>query len=73
MLLANTSIQVNFNGITTAPFLSNIGSPQGDALSPILFAIYLEAAVRELIARGPQRPRRDINAHLPLEAINLRR
>jgi len=38
-------------------------------LSPILFAIYLEAAIRELIARGPQRPQRDLNVHLPLEAI----
>ena len=53
----------------TDPFVSTIGSPQGDALSPILFAIYLEAAIRELIARGPQRPQRDLDVHLPLEAI----
>ena len=69
VLLANTSIQVNFNGVVTAPFTSTIGSPQGDALSPILFAIYLEAAIRELIARGPKRPQCDLNIHLPLEAI----
>ena len=49
--------------------MSNIGSPQGDALSPILIAIYLEAAIRELIAHGPQRPQRDLDVHLPLEAI----
>ena len=69
LLLANTSIQVNFNGVVTEPFVSTIGSPQGDALSPILFAIYLEAAVREFKARGPARPQRDLDVDLPLEAI----
>jgi hypothetical protein len=49
--------------------VSTIGSPQGDGLSPILFAIYLEAAIRELIARGPQRPQCDLDIHLPLDAI----
>ncbi len=33
----------------TCPFSSNIGSLQGDGLSPFLFAIYLEAAVRDLL------------------------
>ena len=67
LLLANTSLQVQFNGIMTAPFMSTIGSPQGDGLSPILFAIYLEAAIRELIARGPKYPQHDL--HLPHSAI----
>ena len=52
VLLANTKLQVHFNGISTAPVESNIGSPQGDGLSTILFSIYLEAAVRELEKRG---------------------
>ena len=51
ILLANTSLQVQFNGVMTAPFQSTVGSPQGDGLSPLLFAIYLEAALRELRAR----------------------
>ena len=67
LLLANTSLQVQFNGIMTTPFMSTIGSPQGDGLSPILFAIYLEAAIRELIARGPKYPQHDL--HLPHSAI----
>jgi hypothetical protein len=67
VLLANTSITVHFNGITTTPFISTIGSPQGDALSPILFAIYLEAAIRELYARGLKRP--DCDAKVPGNAI----
>ena len=35
ILLANTSLQVQFNGVMTAPFQSTIGSPQGDGLSPL--------------------------------------
>jgi len=34
-----------------------------------LFAIYLEAAIRELIARGPKRPQCDLDFHLPSAAI----
>ena len=63
ILLANTSISVHVNGISTTPFVSTIGSPQGDALSPILFAIYLEAAVREQYAQGLTRP--DCDAKIP--------
>ena len=69
VLLANTSLQVEFNGVMTNPFVSTIGSPQGDGLSPILFAIYLEAAIRELHARGPIRPQCDLDVNLPLNAI----
>ena len=69
ILLANTSIRVFFNGHETYPFVSNIGSPQGDGLSPILFAIYLEAALREFDARGPTRPSKDVNVGLPYNAI----
>ena len=69
ILLCNTSMQVQFNGILAEPFESNIGSPQGDALSPILFAIYLEAAIRELKARGPIRPECDLIHDIPIEAI----
>jgi hypothetical protein len=37
----------------------NIGSLQGDALSPISFAIYLEAAIRGWYAKGLVRPNVD--------------
>ena len=30
------------------PFLSNIGTPQGDSLIPVLFILYLEAALKEI-------------------------
>ena len=45
-------------------------TPQGDALSPFLFAVYLEYALRQLRKDGPQRPRVDIDGNIPLEAID---
>ncbi|GFR91455.1 endonuclease-reverse transcriptase [Elysia marginata] len=30
------------------PFFSNVGTPQGDSLSPVLFTIYLERALKEV-------------------------
>ena len=46
-LLTNTCLKVRWNGRSTqTPFETNIGIPQGDGLSPILFKIYLEAALR---------------------------
>ena len=68
ILLSNTSLRVRFNGIITEPFSSNVGSPQGDALSPILFAIYLEYAIR-LLKESIVRPDVDVNARIPDECI----
>jgi len=68
LLLSNTSLKVRFNGIVTDAFNSNIGSPQGDALSPILFAIYLEHALR-LLRGQVQRPQADLEAAVPGELI----
>ena len=42
-------INTRINGATKGkPFESNIGSPQGDSLSPVLFSIYLENALKEV-------------------------
>ena len=30
------------------PFLANVGTPQGDSLSPVLFIVYLETALRKI-------------------------
>ena len=30
------------------PFLANVGTPRGDSLSPVLFIVYLETALREI-------------------------
>ena len=48
-LLSNTKLSPNvINSTEDTSFNSNIGTPQGDSLSPVLFVIYLEAALREL-------------------------
>ena len=48
-MLSNTNISIKVNGATQElPFLSNIGTPQGDSLSPVLFILYLEAALKEI-------------------------
>ncbi|GFR71804.1 very-long-chain enoyl-CoA reductase [Elysia marginata] len=47
-LLSNTTLETRTNKADIqAPFNSNIGTPQGDGLSPVLFTIYLEHALRK--------------------------
>ncbi|GFR75796.1 endonuclease-reverse transcriptase [Elysia marginata] len=47
-LLSNTTLETRMNKADIqALFNSNIGTPQGDGLSPVLFSIYLEHALRK--------------------------
>ena len=47
ILLADTCLTIRSgHNTTTVPTI--IGTPQGDSLSPVLFIVYLEAALREL-------------------------
>ncbi|GFS10187.1 group II intron reverse transcriptase/maturase [Elysia marginata] len=49
-LLSNTIIDTKIIGATVKkPFFSNIGTPQGDSLSPVLFTIYLEHALKAVL------------------------
>ena len=48
LLLSDTTLDIKMNGVTTTKFPSNIGSPQGDGISGVLFNIYLEDSLREL-------------------------
>ena len=57
LLLSNTTLDVKMNGAKTENFQSNIGSPQGDGISGILFNIYLEDTLR--------RTRKEIDYYLP--------
>ena len=67
VLLAETKLQVRIKDILSEAFLTTIGTPQGDALSPVLFAVYLERALRDLRSNVRDRPIEDLG--LPLEAL----
>lgn len=67
LLLANTSLQVRLEDVLSQCFKTTIGTPQGDGLSPILFIVYLEKALRDVRAQAPPKPLEDRN--LPNEAI----
>jgi len=45
-LLSNTYLATRIQGYYGKKFQTTIGTPQGDALSPILFTLYLEMALR---------------------------
>ena len=65
LLLANTTLAVRIGEQTGKPFETNIGTPQGDSLSPVLFICYLEAALRDTRAHLPPRPTED--TYIPTE------
>ena len=48
-------------------FKTDRGTPQGDSLSPVLFIVYLEAALRDVRNILPIRPQLDIDLHLPTD------
>ena len=64
-LLAATSLEPRLSTGECHAFASTIGTPQGDSLSPVLFTVYLEAALRDLRSRLPPKPPAD--AKLPLD------
>ncbi len=45
-LLDKTNLQAKIERTLSEPFYTNLGAPQGDSLSPVLFIIYLELAMR---------------------------
>ena len=53
-LLSTTRLRTRIKGQLGSWFSTNAGIPQGDALSPLLFAIYLEVAVRRFKELHPQ-------------------
>ena len=52
VLLSNTILQIKTtNGVKCEPFISTVGSPQGDGISGMLFNIYFESALRKIRAK----------------------
>ena len=66
-LLAATSLEPRLSTGECHAFASTIGTPQGDSLSPVLFTVYLEAALRDLRSRLPPRPPADVKLPLDVE------
>ncbi|GFR84549.1 hypothetical protein ElyMa_002419900 [Elysia marginata] len=66
-LLSNTIIDTKIIGATEKkPFFSNVGTLQGDSLSPVLFTIYLEHALKEVRPVLPE-PSTPLKKVLPRE------
>ncbi|XP_065189605.1 uncharacterized protein LOC135820217 [Sycon ciliatum] len=59
MLLTNTWLESRVRGAPLEKFSTNIGVPEGDSLSTVLFIFYLEAALKELRQALPVRPLSD--------------
>ena len=59
LLLTNTSLQVKCGKTVGEKFATNIGVPQGDGLSPKLFTLYLDVALREIEERAKFASERD--------------
>jgi hypothetical protein len=55
VLLSNTSLRIRLNGSMSEEFWTTVGTPQGDGLSPLLFILYLEFALRVLRAEFENR------------------
>ena len=69
--MSDTIINTQINGATKEkPFKSNIGSPQGDSLSPVLFSIYLENDMKEVRTILP-RLTSDFEKTLPTEIVYM--
>ena len=54
LLLTNTTLVIRYNKNTCKSFTTNIGCPQGDALTPVLFTVYLEACIKEIRTTYPE-------------------
>ena len=67
LLLADTSLEPRHSTGDCHAFATSIGTPQGDSLSPVLFTVYLEAALRDLRSRLPVRRLADSNLPLDVE------
>jgi len=64
-LLRHTTLEVRLPGFKGEVFNTNRGTPQGDSLSPVLFVVYLEAALQDVRLILSPRPQLDLDLALP--------
>ena len=65
LLVSDTTLSARIKNTQSRPFATTSGTPQGDSLSPVLFIIYLETALRHVFSCIPPRPNLDITLNLP--------
>ena len=53
LFLTNIPLAIRYNKNTCESFSTSIECPQGDALSPVLFTVYLEACMKEIRTTYP--------------------
>lgn len=63
LLLQGTALTLRSGRDFLSPFESTSGTPQGDSLSPVLFVVYLEAALRDVATKL------DVPRHILRETI----
>eukprot|EP00117_Sycon_ciliatum_P024350 scpid112029/ scgid20450/ len=65
LLLVDIPLCTRIPGASHTPFKTNIGTPQGGSLSPVLFTVYREAAPRSDGEKLPTRPADDVRFPIP--------
>ena len=58
VLIQDVKLQVRIGNQSGDTFNTNIGVPQGDCLSPVLFTLYLANALEEIKREGTELPKR---------------
>ena len=48
-LLCGTTLEIKVKDATSTPFISNIGSPQGDSITGPMFTCVLNEAIKEIL------------------------
>ena len=71
-LLADTTLDIKMDGVSKPePFSTNMGSPQGDALSGMCFNVYFENALRKLRTAMQANPVHDEHSYHQRIEISL--
>jgi len=65
LLIADTKLAVRVGSDLSDYFTTTIGTPQGDSISPVLFIVYLEAALRSIRMTTPRA--QDTSRFLPYD------
>jgi hypothetical protein len=68
MLLSDTTLMINVGDARCDPFVSTVGTPQGDSFSPVMFNVYAEYVFRQIRPLYGTQPDEDARSQMPTEA-----